>query len=236
MLENIHGGSFFLEKRLVAITNLDLSTIKASWNQAAPGFDAEHSKENIPLWMEQIQRLMENTEGAAFLDVGTGTGFLAQMACRLGCNVTGADLSEEMLALAKRKAALQGLPIHYVLFDGVTLPFPDGSFDCVANSRLLWTLLDPLRTFREWRRVLRPGGIVLSFMRLPKVSSGDDIWCYNRQVERRLPLKYATKRETAELFLKAGFSNADIFDLPVELSMAELNPWYCIRSEKERPI
>jgi hypothetical protein len=73
-------------------------------------------------------------------------------------------------------------------------------------------------------------------MRLPKVSSGDDIWYYNRQVERRLPLKYVTKRETAELFLKAGFSNADIFDLPVELSMAELNPWYCIRSEKERPI
>lgn len=210
----------------------DMNMITRCWNERAVGFDAEHSEENISLWMNILKKLIGKTENTLLLDIGTGTGFLAQMACCLGCRVTGVDIAKDMLLLARQKAVSKGLAIAYTLFDGRTLPYADESFECITNSRLLWTLLEPQDTFREWRRVLRPGGKVLSFMRLPKELSGDDVWCYETEFEKKLPLKYASKQKIADVFKQAGFSKTEIFDLPPEMSSADLNPWYCIKSVK----
>ena len=43
------------------------------------------------------------------------------------------------------------------------LTFPDDSFDVVVTRNLTWNLTDPVRAYREWRRVLRPGGVTLIF-------------------------------------------------------------------------
>ena len=212
--------------------NNEITTVAKCWNEKADSFDAKHNEENIPLWLETLQQLMEKPDGAKLLDVGTGTGFVAQMACTLGCQVTGVDIAEEMLAQARQKAEHRGLSIVYTLVNGSLLPYPDQSFDYLTNSRLLWTLLDPQQTFQEWHRVLCPGGQVLSFMRLPKETSEEDLWCYDRELEEKMPLKYASKQEITEEFRKAGFSKVEVIDLSPELSTADLNPWYCIRSTR----
>ena len=48
--------------------------------------------------------------------------------------------------------------LHFALADAATLPFPDGSLDVVLNTFLIDRIPDPVAAFREWKRVLRPGG------------------------------------------------------------------------------
>jgi ubiquinone/menaquinone biosynthesis C-methylase UbiE len=83
------------------------------------------------------------------LDVGTGTGAGARaLRARFGdANVVGVDVSEPMLAEARKHAP----ELTFVAGDAADLPFEDGSFDVVAHSNMIPFL-------NETRRVLRPGG------------------------------------------------------------------------------
>jgi ubiquinone/menaquinone biosynthesis C-methylase UbiE len=94
--------------------------------------------------------------------VGTGTGFLALLFAEMGHEVTGIDLSEGMLEKAKHNADNMGLEIDLFYGDAENLPFEDCSFDLVVNKCLLWTLPDPSRAVREWKRVLKPGGMIFA--------------------------------------------------------------------------
>jgi demethylmenaquinone methyltransferase/2-methoxy-6-polyprenyl-1,4-benzoquinol methylase len=97
--------------------------------------------------------------GMRVLDVGCGPGLTAQAALRLvgpTGYVIGLDPSSGMLREA-RKGPCQNL-IQGV---GEELPFPDGSFDFLSMGYALRHVSDLRVAFREYRRVLRPGGIVL---------------------------------------------------------------------------
>lgn len=80
----------------------------------------------------------------------------------MGHEVTGIDLSEGMLEKAEHNAENMNLEIDFFHGDAENLSFESGSFDLVTNKFLLWTLQDPSCAVREWRRVLKPGGMVFS--------------------------------------------------------------------------
>jgi len=71
------------------------------------------------------------------LDVGTGTGRAAVLLARAGARVTGIDASEEMLAVARRRAAADGVDARFETGDAHALPFPDRSFEDVVCLRVL---------------------------------------------------------------------------------------------------
>ncbi len=98
--------------------------------------------------------------GGRALDVGTGTGDLAQELLRQGAaHVVGVDISPEMLAAARSKAAAPGhRDVSWALGDALRLPFPEGTFDCVTNAFLLRNLADLRSGLAEMARVLMPGG------------------------------------------------------------------------------
>lgn len=56
--------------------------------------------------------------------------------------------------------------MQYIKADLNSLPFENESFDYIVNSRVLWTLTDPDKALKEWNRVLKKGGEILSFVRL----------------------------------------------------------------------
>lgn len=94
------------------------------------------------------------------LDVGTGTGLVALGAARLvgkRGTVVGVDVSERMLAEARRRAAAN---IRFVAMDAERLVFKDASFDLVFYGDVLAYLEDPTASLEEARRALRPGGRV----------------------------------------------------------------------------
>lgn len=97
--------------------------------------------------------------GLRTLDVAIGTGLVAAEAIRLCGNpadVVGLDLSFGMLGQARRKLALP-------LIQGraEALPLADGSFDVLTMGYALRHVADLGATFREFARVLKPGGIVV---------------------------------------------------------------------------
>lgn len=95
--------------------------------------------------------------GDRVLDVACGTGVLAREAAkRVGPegSVTGLDLNEGMLAVAKRV-----LPdIDWRQGDAAALPYEDNSFDVVVSQFALMYFSDRVAALREMWRVLRPGG------------------------------------------------------------------------------
>jgi ubiquinone/menaquinone biosynthesis C-methylase UbiE len=106
-----------------------------------------------------------NPPGGRTLDIGTGSGYLAiELAkARPEQQVTGIDVSEEMLKLAAGNAARSGLTgrIEFRQAQAAALPFPDGCFDLVTSNASLHLWKDPVKVFREIARVTAPGGYCL---------------------------------------------------------------------------
>ncbi|MCR5822686.1 MAG: bifunctional demethylmenaquinone methyltransferase/2-methoxy-6-polyprenyl-1,4-benzoquinol methylase UbiE [Bacteroidales bacterium] len=88
------------------------------------------------------------------LDVACGTGDMAVELVRHGCDVTGIDISEEMLAIAKQKAE----NAKWIVADAENLPFDDNAFDAVTCAFGVRNFTDLERGLGEMARVLKPGG------------------------------------------------------------------------------
>ena len=71
------------------------------------------------------------------LDVGTGTGRVALLLAHGAAKVTAIDASEEMLAIARKRAEDELVKIRFERGDAHALDFPDRSFDAVVSFRLL---------------------------------------------------------------------------------------------------
>ena len=109
------------------------------------------------------------SNGLRVLDVATGTADVALLLLRRDdvAHVTGVDVSTEMLARGREKAALhaRGDALTLRAGDATALPFGDGSFDAVTMAFGLRNVVDVDAALRELCRVLVPGGraIVLEF-------------------------------------------------------------------------
>lgn len=102
---------------------------------------------------------------AKLLDIGCGTGREAFAFEELGFDVTGIDISAAMVAHAKKNARKRKAQVRFMQTDGITLPFPDNSFDCVFAIGMLLGYItgreNRARFLGEIRRVLKPRGIVV---------------------------------------------------------------------------
>ncbi len=90
------------------------------------------------------------------LDVGCGTGNFSIKLAEKGAIVTGIDVSEEMLSIARTK--IGALPIAYKNMDLYQLEFEDNTFDAVFSMAAFEFVEFPERALGELFRVLKPGG------------------------------------------------------------------------------
>jgi 2-polyprenyl-6-hydroxyphenyl methylase/3-demethylubiquinone-9 3-methyltransferase len=103
---------------------------------------------------EKIGRL----DGLSVLDVGCGGGIIAEELAKRGANVTGIDLSERALQIARDHAATSGLRIRYQLGKAEELPVADGHFDAVVCADCLEHVDDVGHVIGQISRVLKAGG------------------------------------------------------------------------------
>ena len=133
------------------------------WDRRAAHFDEDFghsigSPAERAAWDRILDLVIPSGGPLDALDAGCGTGFLSLELAARGHRVSGIDFAPAMLAAARRKAAAQGLSVHFEEGDAEQLPFPPGSFDLVISRHVLWTLPHPEAAIDEWIRVLRPGG------------------------------------------------------------------------------
>jgi ubiquinone/menaquinone biosynthesis C-methylase UbiE len=105
---------------------------------------------------------------ATALEVGCGTGYFTLNLLQLGviARATASDISPGMLTQLQTNAAALGLTVETRAGDAEHLAFGDETFDLVFGHAVLHHLPDLDQAFREFFRVLRPGG-TLVFMGEP---------------------------------------------------------------------
>jgi SAM-dependent methyltransferase len=96
------------------------------------------------------------------LEIGAGTGYFSLHLLRAGMvgEATCTDISPGMLETLRANAAALGLNVETVACDAEELPFEDSCFELVMGHAVLHHLPDLARAFREFERVLTPGGTV----------------------------------------------------------------------------
>lgn len=143
--------------------------IVSYWGKRAEGY-SEYNREELagdkwPEWMAEIKRYLPEKEKSQIeiLDIGTGPGFFAILLAQEGYQVTAIDCTAEMLAEAQENAGALAEQITWKIMDAQQLELADSSFDLVLSRNLTWVLEDPEQAYREWYRVLKPGGTMLNF-------------------------------------------------------------------------
>jgi ubiquinone/menaquinone biosynthesis C-methylase UbiE/DNA-binding transcriptional ArsR family regulator len=145
-----------------------LAAIRASREATAAAYFARHAEQWDTIRSlhssdgrveAALAEALGNAPLGALLDVGTGTGRIAELFAARATRVSAFDKSPEMLRIAR--ARLQHLPhdsVDFVQGDFTTLPFPAAAFDTVLIHQVLHYAQEPEKVLAEAARVARPGG------------------------------------------------------------------------------
>ena len=140
-----------------AITNENVYAAYARW---APIYDKVFRLVMKPGRLAAAEAV--NRLGGRVLDVGVGTGLELPM-FSAAVKITGVDLSNPMLEIARKRVADLGLTNVEDLrvMDAMNLEYADDSFDGAVAPYVITTVPDPVRTMDEMARVVRPGGEII---------------------------------------------------------------------------
>ncbi|WP_305788701.1 class I SAM-dependent methyltransferase [Symbioplanes lichenis] len=193
--------------------------INQYWTGRAPAYDDYQQR---PERVELDRQIWSKVWAAALpagsadiLDVGTGSGQVANVIAGLGHRVTGIDLAEGMLDRARE----HGGPAVFLRGDAVSPDFPPASFDAVVNRYVMWTLREPDVAVANWIRLLRPGGTI-AVADSVWFGNGQDSSFYDERIHAALPLAKATSIEqTAAVLRDAGLRDVTVTPLTEVLEL-----------------
>ena len=178
---------------------------------------------------KQAVRLANDRPGQRILEVGVGTG-LSLPHFRPDSRVVGIDVSAEMLAKARKRAAARGLRQVEALveMDAENLTFAENSFDAVLALYVASVVPNPPRFAAEMRRVCKPGGTIVIVNHFTSIN----------------PLMRFIEKRLAPLASRIGFHA----DFPLDgfldashLTVREIRPsnlfgyWKLLRCVNEKP-
>lgn len=125
--------------------------------------------DGLTISTDQTLRVARVRPGERVLDLATGTGITAIAARERGAEVTGVDITPELLAVARSKAHEAGHEdIDFREGDAEDLPFADATFDVVLSTCGHMFAPDQEKVATELARVIRSGGRVVFLAWMPE--------------------------------------------------------------------
>lgn len=224
---------------------------KASWNKFSPGWKKWDSlmMDFLKPMENEIIRLLDPKDAEVILDIATGTGEpgLDIAAMLKEGKVIIADISEDMLAIARENASNRNISnIETIVCDACELPFADNTFDAVSCRFGFMFFPDMMLAAKEMYRVLKPGGkIATAVWNVPE----KNFWVtvimetISRNIELPPPLpgspgmfRCAEDGLMTELFQKAGLKNVSQKEIPGKLSSGTTDVYWTMMTEVGAPI
>jgi len=184
---------------------------RARYNRLAPIYDAMEvfSERRFRPWRQKLWSLVP---GGRVLEVGVGTGKNMPY-YPVGAEMTAVDLSDRMLAQARKHAAQEGVDVELHEMDAQDLRFKEDSFDVVVATFVFCSVPDPVRGLRELGRVVWPEGriVLLEHVRVDRPVVGRLMDLLNPIVVRILGANI--NRRTVENVRRAGLTIERVEDL-----------------------
>jgi SAM-dependent methyltransferase len=140
--------------------SLDFPAIKARQKATWESGDFGQVARYITSAAEDFMGRLELRPGDRVLDAACGTGNLAVIAARAGCDTAGVDIASNLIAQARARAESEGLAIDYLEGDVEALPYPDATFDLVVSMYGAMFAPRPDIVVGELLRVTKPGGLI----------------------------------------------------------------------------
>lgn len=207
-LQVVENGPMIAYGRILPVHDERKERIVRYWGKRSESFleqrRAELHSHMADRWRREITSRIPDEKKLKILDVGCGTGFFAILMAKQGHEVTGTDLTPEMVENASILAKEEGVACEFHIMDAENLQFADESFDVILSRNLTWTLPDAKKAYKEWMRVLKKGGVLLNFDAnygmsnftdndgLPENhahrSLGDDLMQECEEIKRQLPI------------------------------------------------
>ena len=184
-----------------------LKELEQYWSNRAEGYSIvnqeELAGEQREKWLHYLKKHLpdKSPKETAILDIGTGPGFFAIILAEAGYQITAVDYTAEMLKQAQKNAGILSDSITWMAMDAQHLTFEDNLFDVIVTRNLTWNLDEPDQAYREWHRVLKPGGTLLNF---------DANWYAYLFDEEKRCLYEKDRENVAKLNLKDQYTCTDI--------------------------
>lgn len=180
---------------------------------------------------EELARRMaaELAAGARVLEIAPGPGYFAIALAKLGnFQITGLDVSETFVEIARNNAKEAGVTIDFQQGNASRLPFADKTFGLIMCRAAFKNFSEPVEALKEMRRVLRPGGnaVIIDLRRdTPQAEINKHIDAMNLNAVNRVMTKWSfrfmllKRAYTREMFEKmiaeSGWQKFEIKDAPV---------------------
>ena len=162
--------------------------VEAMFDNIAPTYDLLNhllSSGTDRGWRHKARDSLRPFSPQQILDIATGTGDFAILAARRlqPLHITGADISEGMIEVGRRKVEKMGLQerISFERQDCTALSYPDNHFDAVTVAYGARNFAHLDTALSEMRRVLRPGGhlLILELATPPHFPMKQLFWAYS---------------------------------------------------------
>ena len=114
-------------------------------------------------WLDEFHRYLPKGKNLDILDIGTGTGFFSFLLAAEGHNVTGIDLTREMVLGAMHSAGILGLSPTFLVMDAENPEFEQERFDAIVTRNLTSFLPNLPGAYSRWHGLLREGGVLINF-------------------------------------------------------------------------
>lgn len=132
--------------------------IKKHYDHYPLDFLTKEDEKNIEKIQGPFKQFTERyiSKNHKIANIGCGPGRAEMFLTKYGYDITGVDVSEATLKLAKKRAP----KANYIIGDNSNLPFPDQSFDVVISDGVIHHTVDPKRSFLENMRILKKEGFL----------------------------------------------------------------------------